>query len=105
MFDAQYIFPVPLTPDMAAIYGWFFLGSFTYYFYGFMKPSQLNSTGHMLSFLIYDLLMLPPYGTYWATVPPEYQLSLTVYLAVLITSAIFCSYFLFVDARTRLSFR
>ncbi|HSB79324.1 MAG TPA: hypothetical protein VLM91_11070 [Candidatus Methylomirabilis sp.] len=96
------IFPIPLTTDMAAVYGWFLLGSFTYYVYGFCKPSQLNSTGHLLSFLVYDLLMLPAYSRYWAVVAPEYRTSLFVYLMVLITSAIFCGYFLLIDPRTRL---
>ena len=102
ILDFPHIFPIPLTTDMAAVYGWFFLGSFVYYFYGFWKPSQLNSTGHLLSFLSYDLLMIPPYMTYWAAVAPEFRTSLFVYLAILITSAIFCGYYLLVDPRTRL---
>ena len=98
-----YIFPIPLTPDMAAVYGWFFLGSFAYYLYGFWRPSQLNATGQLLSFLVYDLLTIPPYLTYWTVVSPVYQASLNAYLVVLLGSAVFCGYFLFVDSRTRLS--
>lgn len=102
VLEIPHIFPIPLTTDMAAVYGWFLLGSFTYYFYGFWKPSQLNSTGHLLSFLMYDLLMLPSYSKYWAVVAPEFRTSLFVYLTVLITSAILCGYFLLLDPRTRL---
>lgn len=102
VFGIPRIFPIPLTTDMAAVYGWFLLGSFAYYLYGFCKPSRLNSTGHLLSFLVYDLLMLPPYSKYWLVVAPEYRTSLFVYLTVLITSAIFCGYFLLIDPRTRL---
>jgi hypothetical protein len=98
-----YVFPIPLTPDMAAVYGWFFLGSFVYYLYGFLGPSQLNATGQLLSFLVYDLFTIPPYLTYWRVVPSAYQRSLYGYLVVLFGSAIFCAYYLFVDPRTRLT--
>ncbi len=102
VLDWPHVFPIPLTPDMAAVYGWFFLGSFAYYLYGFCRPSRLNSIGQLLSFLIYDLLMIPAYGTAWSLIYPEDRTSLFVYLAVLLTSAVFCAYFLFVDPRTRL---
>ena len=97
-----YVFPIPLSADMAAVYGWFFLGSFVYYLYGFWKPSQLNATGQLLSFLVYDLFTIPPYMTYWAVVPPVFQNSLNAYLVVLFASAVFCAYFLLGDSRTRL---
>ena len=102
VLDVPHVFPIPLTTDMAAVYGWFILGSFVYFVYGFWKPSWLNSTGQLLSFLIYDLLMIPPYVGYGSVVYPEDRTSLFVYLAVLLTSAVFCSYFLFIDPRTRL---
>jgi hypothetical protein len=98
-----YVFPIPLSPDMAAVYGWFFLGSFVYYLYGFWKPSRFNATGQLLSFLVYDLFAIPPYVTYWAVVPPVFQTSLITYLVVLFASSVFCGYFLLVDPRTRLS--
>lgn len=44
VLGVPHVFPLPLTADVAAVYGWFFLGSFIYYFYGFLKPSLLNST-------------------------------------------------------------
>ncbi len=102
VLNVPHVFPIPLTPDMAAVYGWFFLGSFAYYLYGFYRPSWLNSTGQLLSFLIYDLLMIPPYVMSWSLVYPEDRTSLFVYLAALLASAVFCAYFLFVDPRSRL---
>jgi MFS family permease len=101
-WNAQRIFPMPLAADTTRLYGWFFLGSCIYYFFGFLKPSMLNSTGHLLSFLVYDALLIPPFARYWPAVPAEFRLSLFLYLAVLVTSAVFCIYFLFVDPRTRL---
>jgi hypothetical protein len=96
------IFPVPLSPDMERLYGWFFLGSFAYYFYGFLRPNWLNAAGHMLSFLVYDLLLIPPFLFYWPVVPHEFRLNLLVYLLVMVASLLFCAYFLFLDPRTRL---
>jgi hypothetical protein len=63
VLDNPRIFPATITPDMTKLYGWFFLGSFVYYLFGFLQPSWLNSTGHMLSFLVYDLLLIPPVCT------------------------------------------
>jgi hypothetical protein len=96
------IFPAELLPDMTRLYGWFFLGSFVYYLFGFLKPSWLNSTGHMLSFLVYDILLIPPFVQYWLAVPDEFRLNLIMYLAVLVTSMLFCIVFLFIHPRTRL---
>jgi hypothetical protein len=102
VWNTQGIFPMRLAPDTARLYGWFFLGSCAYYFFGFLRPSPLNSTGHMLSFLVYDALLIPPFAAYWPVVPAEFRLSLGLYLTVLIASAVFCAYFLIVDPRTRL---
>jgi uncharacterized membrane protein YgdD (TMEM256/DUF423 family) len=102
VFDAQRVFPVPLSTDVAAVYGWFFLGSFVYYFYGFLKPSIMNATGQMISFLVYDLLLIPPFLWHLPNVAEGYGLSLAVYLTVLVVSAAFCAYYLFIDPRTRL---
>jgi hypothetical protein len=96
------IFPIALAPDMQDIYGWFFLGSAAYFFYGFLKPSRYNVTGQMISFLVYDLLLIPPYLKYTADVPTGLQTSLIIYLSVLFISAIFCLYYLFFDYRTRM---
>jgi hypothetical protein len=102
ILNLPHVFPIPLTPDMAAVYGWFFLGSFAYYLYGFWTPSRLNTTGQLLSFLVYDLLMLPPYLHYWKVVEPRFTPGLLVYLGVLLGSAAFCLYALLVDPRSRL---
>jgi hypothetical protein len=97
----QGIFPMPLAADSTRLYGWFFLGSCSYYLFGFLRPTMLNATGHMLSFLVYDALLLPPFAGYWQVVAGEFRLSLFLYLAVLVTSAVFCIYYLFVDSRSR----
>jgi hypothetical protein len=102
LVDRPNIFPIPLSTDVAFIYGAFFLGSFAYYFHGFLWPSALNATGQMLSFLVYDLLLIPPFLMHLSVVDDQHQTSLLVYLGVLIASALFCAYFLLIDPRTRM---
>ena len=102
VLGAPHVYPVTLSPDMIVIYGCFFLGSFGYYFYGFLKPSLFNATGHMLAFLIYDLMLIPPFVAYWPVVAPEFKTSLLVYLIILVASAVFCAYYLLVNPKTRL---
>jgi hypothetical protein len=70
----------------------FFLGSGVYFCYGCMKPTRYIVTGPLLSFLVYDLLLIPPYLKYTADVPAELQTSLTFYLSVLFVSALFSLY-------------
>ena len=102
LIDRPNIFPIPLSTDVAFVYGSFFLGSFGYYFHGFLRPSALNATGQMLSFLVYDLLLIPPFLRHLSVVEDQHQTSLVVYLGVLIVSAFFCAYFLLIDPRTRM---
>lgn len=102
ILNKPFVFPIPLSNDMQDIYGWFFLGSFAYFLYGAWKPSRFNAIGPMLSFLVYDLLLIPPYLNYAMTVPADYRVSLILYLSVLFASALFCIYYLFFDARTKL---
>lgn len=102
LMDTPNIFPIALSTDMGAMYGCFFLGSSAYYFYGFLKPTRFWTVGPMLSFLVYDLLLIPPYVKYAAVVPAQFQTSLAIYLSVLISSALFCGFYLFVDPRSRL---
>jgi hypothetical protein len=102
VFGTRAIFPAPLGADTAVVYGWFFLGSFVYYGYAFVRPALDNAVAQMISFLVYDLLLIPPFVAHLPVVDPDLRVNLIVYLTVLVGSAIFCSYFLFVDRRTRL---
>lgn len=96
------VFPVPLRADVAAVCGWLFLGSTVYYVSAAVRPSRLNTVGQLVSFLVYDLLLIPPFVLLLPDVDPAHRLSLFVYLAVLVGTAAFCAYHLLVDPRTRL---
>lgn len=102
VLNTQGMFPAPLSVDLIRLYGWFFLGSFVYFFFGYLNPTWLNSTSQLLSLLVFDLLLIPIFLRYWSVVPVEFRLTLIVYLTFLITSALVCTYFLFIDRSTRL---
>lgn len=97
-----YVFPWPLAPDMSVVYGWVFLGAAVYMLHGFFWPSWDNACGQLLGYLIYDLVLLVPYRKLVPTVKPEHQLSLTIYLTVIIYTGLLASYYLFLHPATRL---
>jgi hypothetical protein len=103
VFDLTPIFPVELATDTTIVYGWFFLGSFVFYFSGYLKSTIGNTTAQMIGFLVYDVLLIPPFLAHLPDVDPGLQTNLIIYLTVLISSAIFCVYFLFVHRETRLT--
>ena len=45
LLNRPHVFPIALSTDMSAVYGWFFVGSFVYYFYGFVKPWSRTRPG------------------------------------------------------------
>jgi uncharacterized membrane protein len=96
------VFPVPLRADVAAVCGWFFIGSAAYFVYGVARPSRLNGVGQLVSFAVYDLLLIPPFLLLLPNVDPAHRTSLIVYLGVLIVSMLFSVYCLVFDRRMRL---
>ncbi len=66
---AATIFPWPLRPQNSTMYGLLFLGSFAYFLYGFLRPSWHNARGQLLAFLVYDLVLIPPYAKHFEVDP------------------------------------
>src|ERR1700690_2323665 len=60
------IFPWPLRPQNSTMYGLLFLGSFVYFLYGLLRPGWRNARGPLLAFLVYDLVLIPPYSKHFA---------------------------------------
>jgi hypothetical protein len=98
---APTIFPWPLRPENSTMYGLLFLGSFVYFLYGYLRPSWHNARGQLLAFLVYDLVLIPPYAKHFERVAPAHLTSLRVYMAVMLFSSLVAIYYLFVDATTR----
>lgn len=96
------IFPWKLDPRTSVIFGSIFLGDAFYFLYGLFRPRWHNALGQLLSFLAYDLVLIFPYLQLFKTVKPEYQLSLIIYVAILIYSGALAAYFLFINPQTRI---
>jgi hypothetical protein len=98
---APSIFPWPLNPDSSVLFGWIFYGDACYFLYALLLPRWHNATAQLLSFLAYDLILLPPFLPLFATVAPDHRTSLVLYTGVLVYSAAIALYYLFVDRATR----
>lgn len=101
---APHVFPWPLLPDSSTIFGWIFLGASVYFLHGLLWPSWANAAGQLLGFLAYDLVLIGPFLSHFASVKPEHRPSLIVYTAVLIYSGALATYYLFLNPTTRLLF-
>ena len=96
------IFPWTLTPESSVVFGCIFLGDAFYFIHALLYPRWHNAAGQLLSFLAYDLVLIFPFLRLFETVKPEFKLSLTVYVLVLIYSGLLAVYYLFINKGTRI---
>ena len=102
IFQITATIPWKITPDLAVIMGWMFLGAAIYFAYGLLRPSWLNSAGQLAGFLAYDIVLIQPFLKRLPTVPSQNRLGLTIYTAVVIYSGLLAIYYLFLHKQTRL---
>ncbi len=95
------IFPWALNADSSVIFGCIFLGDAFYFLYGLLFPNWHNAKGPLLSFLAYDLVLIFPFLALFSTIKPQFELSLIVYIAVLIYSGAIAVYYSFFNSQTR----
>jgi len=103
VFKVPNSIPWKITPELSVVMGWMFLGAATYFAYGLLRPSWLNSAGQMIGFLAYDVVLIWPFLSRLPATPPENKLGLTVYTAVVVYSGLLAIYYLFVNRTTRFS--
>ena len=96
------IFPWKLDPRSSVIFGCIFLGDAFYFLYGLFYPRWHHALGQLLSFLAYDLVLIPPFLALFKTVKPEFQINLIFYVAVLLYSGALAVYYLFINPQTRI---
>jgi len=94
--------PWKITPELSVVMGWMFLGAAMYFVYGLLRPSWLNSTGQMIGFLAYDIVLIVPFLSRLPTTAPENQVGLIIYTLVVIYSGLLAFYYLFLHKPTRL---
>lgn len=96
------IFPWDLNPDSSVIFGCIFLGDAFYFIYALLRPRWENAFGQLLSFLVYDLVLIVPFLQLLSSVKPGHLINLIVYTAVLIYSGGLAIYYLFIHPQTRI---
>jgi len=87
------IFPWALRPDSSVMFGFLFLASAIYFFDGWLRPSAANSFGQLLGFLVYDIVLIPPFLRHWSRAFGGFRISLVIYLIVLFWSAALAIWF------------
>jgi hypothetical protein len=84
---APIVFPWKLNPDSSVIFGCFFLCAGIYSLDIYRRPGVENAKGQLLGFVVYDLVLIPPYLQHWPNTKGGFRISLIVYLSVLVASA------------------
>lgn len=94
VLGAPRVFPWPLKPESAMGFGVIFLGlSLSYGLSALWNGRAMAAVG-LTGFLVYDLVLLPPFLAHFQTVAPDRLTSLTVYVAVLVYSLVLAIWFL-----------
>jgi hypothetical protein len=96
------VLPWHVSPEVARVYGFIFLGASSYFLYGLIIPKWSNAAGQLLGFLAYDVVLLVPFAIYFKHVPPERLVNHIVYTAVVVGSGVLAVLYCFVHPRTRL---
>jgi hypothetical protein len=97
------VMPWPLKPESSVMIGWIFIGDAFYFIYGLVYPRWHYARAQLWSFLAYDVVLFPPLLEFTSSVRPERVISLTIYLAVLVYSAVVAVYYLLLNRETRAS--
>ncbi len=84
------------------MFGLYFLASGAFFFDGWLRPSLANTRPQLLGFLVYDVTLIPPYLRHWSSASGGFRVSLALFLAVLISSALLAVWF-FVTRGVRLT--
>jgi hypothetical protein len=96
------VIPWRITPALAVFIGWLFIGSAAYFAHALLRPDWVHSAGPLVGFLAYDVVLIGPLLTRFASVPPEQRLSLWIYTAVVVYSGLLAAYFLMIHGPTRI---
>ena len=96
------ILPWTVTPDLSTLFGFTFFGAAAYFAYGVRHPVWENAAGQLAGFLAYDVVMIGPFVSRVPTITDELRLSLWVYVAVVVYSALLAAWYLGLDPRTRI---
>ncbi len=100
---SQRILPWGVSPEVAKVYGWIFIGASSYFLYGLIIRKWSNAAGQLLGFLAYDLVLIVPFIRFFRTVGDDKLLNHIVYTSVVVYSALLAIYCCFIHPATRLT--
>jgi len=95
------VIPWTITPELSLVMGWIFFGAATYFAYALLRPSWANSARQLAGFLAYDVILIVPFLKRLPTTPPEQQIGLVIYTAVIVYSGLLAIYYLFIHRSNR----
>lgn len=101
--DVPVIMPWPVRAPISTVYGCIFLAALCLFIVPLWRPRIEHARVGLVSFLAYDLVLIPPFVRHLDTVRPELRTTLWLYLAVLVLSAAVSAAYLFVNRATRIS--
>ena len=88
------VFPWPLSRQSSTMFGIIFLGLSLVYAHVCLTGARGAAIVAMTGFLVYDLLLLPPFIGHFGRVAPDHWQSLVLYTGVLVYSALLALWFL-----------
>jgi hypothetical protein len=88
LLAAPAVFPWRLSVPESQLFGCVFIGAAFYFGHALAKPLWKNAQGPLLGFLAYDAVLIGPFAAHFGRVDPALRLSLGVYTAVLLASAL-----------------
>ncbi len=97
------VLPWKVSPEGSVIYGCMFLGAAVYFAYAVARPSWANSGGQLAGFLAYDVILILPFIAHFGKVEAQLMPNLIIYMAVVVSSGLLATYYLFVNPETRIS--
>jgi hypothetical protein len=96
------ILPWPVDAVTGPLIGCIFLGAAAMFLYGIVESTWTNGYPQLSGFLAYDVVLLPALITRTQTVPSEMAMSLAIYLAVVVYSALLAIIYVVLLPETRL---
>ncbi len=94
LFAGSKVLPWPVSDDVAVVVGLMFLGAAAYFVFGVVRGVWTHAGGQLAGFLAYDVVLIGPLVARVPDVTSEDAVSLTVYLAVVVSSGVLAGWYL-----------
>jgi hypothetical protein len=91
------------TTVFGVVYGWLFLGTGASLLYGLVRNKWEIVASQLLAFLAYDIVLIPPFIDFFSKVQADKLPGFIMYFGFVVGSGIIAVYYLFFDARTRIT--